>query len=154
MDVLAANVAARALSPSMAPGVNRLRAALVDSRERELYTDWEEATAAAIGQLRAAGGADPFDPRLAELVGQLSVASEHFRRLWPRHDVTPRAGGPALLHHPKLGDLELDREKLHIAGTDDQMLVIYHAEPGSPTSRALALLAAPRSESAHAVPRY
>jgi transcriptional regulator with XRE-family HTH domain len=140
-DVLAANTPARALSPSMAPGANRLRSALLDPRERALHADWEDATAEAIGQLRAAAGADSGDPRLAELVAELSIESEHFRRLWSRHDVARRAGGPALLHHPRVGDLELDREKLHIAGTDDQMLVVYHAEPGSASSRVLAALA-------------
>lgn len=140
-DVLAANVLARALSPSMAAGANRLRAALLDPRERGLYADWADVTADAIGQLRTAAGADPDDPRLAELVAGLSAESELFRRQWARHDVARRAGGPARLRHPRVGDLELDREKLHVAGTDDQMLVIYHAEPGSASSQALATLA-------------
>lgn len=140
-DVLAANALARALSPSMVRGANRLRAALLDPRERELYADWEDATADAIGQLRTAAGADPDDPRLAELVAGLSAESPQFRRLWSRHDVAGRAGGPARLRHPRLGDLEFDREKLHIAGTGDQMLVIYHAEPGSASFQALATLA-------------
>jgi hypothetical protein len=33
------------------------------------------------------------DPRVTRLVGGLSVASEHFRRLWARHDVAALAGG-------------------------------------------------------------
>lgn len=140
-DVLAANALARALSPSMVPGANRLRSALLDPRERELHADWEDATAEAIGQLRAGAGVDSGDPRLAELVAGLSLESARFRRLWSRHDVARRAGGPARLHHPRVGDLELDREKLHVAGTDDQMLVIYHAAPGSVSSQALAELA-------------
>ena len=44
------------------------------------------------------------------------------------------------MHHPEVGDLELHREKLIIAGTEDQVLVIYHADPGTASAEALALL--------------
>ena len=36
--------------------------------------------------------------------------------------------------------LELRREKLSIGDSGGQLLVIYHAEPGSETARSLALL--------------
>jgi hypothetical protein len=36
--------------------------------------------------------------------------------------------------------LELRREKLSIGNSGGQLLVIYHAEPGSETARSLALL--------------
>ncbi|MET7889423.1 hypothetical protein ABZU45_40495 [Streptomyces avermitilis] len=52
-DVLAANPLARALSPNMARGVNRLRAAFLDPREQELHRDWVQATAGVVAQLRA-----------------------------------------------------------------------------------------------------
>jgi MmyB-like transcription regulator ligand binding domain len=45
------------------------------------------------------------------------------------------------MHHPQVGELELHYENLQIAGTDGQTLIVYHADPDSPTSRALALLA-------------
>ncbi|WP_093782223.1 helix-turn-helix domain-containing protein [Actinacidiphila guanduensis] len=141
LDVLAANPVARALSPNLRPGTNRLLAAFLDPGERELFEDWEQATAAAVGQLRAVTGAHADDPRMAALVGELALKSERFRKLWARHDVVRRAGGPARLHHLEVGALELHREKLVVAGTDDQVLVVYHAEPGTPSARALARLA-------------
>jgi len=49
---------------------------------------------------------------------------------------------PERLHHPEVGDLTLSREKLTINGTDGQLLVIYHAEPGTNSGDGLALLAA------------
>jgi hypothetical protein len=58
------------------------------------------------------------------------ASSEDFRKFWARHEVVRRADGPARLHHPEVGDLELHRGKLIVAGTQDQTLVIYHAEPG------------------------
>lgn len=140
LDVLAANAMAQALSPNLSPGVNRLRAALLDPEEAEFYADWENATAAAVGQLRATMGAESDDPRLVELVGELSMKSDWFRRLWARQDVVRPAGGPARMHHPNVGDLTLHREKLSIAGTDRQVLVIYHADPGTASADALVLL--------------
>jgi hypothetical protein len=48
---------------------------------------------------------------------------------------------PARLHHPQVGDLTLSREKLAINGTGGQMLVIYHAQPGTGSAEKMALLA-------------
>jgi hypothetical protein len=42
------------------------------------------------------------------------------------------------MHHPEVGELELHREKLIVAGTQDQVLVIYHAGPATPSAQALA----------------
>jgi transcriptional regulator with XRE-family HTH domain len=140
-DVLAANPLATALSPAIRPGANRLRSVFLDPDERELYPDWEQATAGLIASFRASigtGAAD--DPRIAQLVGELSLASEHFRRLWARHDVRGLGGGAARLLHPQVGALELSREKLPVGGSDGQLLVIYHAAPGSESERALARL--------------
>lgn len=141
LNVLAANPMARALSPNMRPGVNRLLAAFLDPAEKDLHEDWEQSTAA-VGQLRAAMGAESDDPRMAALVGELSMKSDQFRRLWARQDVVRRAGGPARLRHPEVGDLELHREKLIVAGTGGQVLVIYHPDPGTASAGALALLGA------------
>jgi transcriptional regulator with XRE-family HTH domain len=140
LTVLAANAMAEALSPALRPGVNRLAAAFLDPREAELYADWEQVTAAAVGQLRASMAADTDDPRLVALVGELSVKSERFRQMWARKDIARVSGGPARLHHPQVGDLELHREKLLVAGADGQMLVVYHAAPHTPSAERLALL--------------
>jgi hypothetical protein len=44
------------------------------------------------------------------------------------------------MHHPEVGDLELHREKLIVAGAEGQVLVIYHADTGTASAQALALL--------------
>ena len=86
-------------------------------------------------------GAEVDDPRLNELVGELSIRSERFRQLWARHDARPTRSGITRLEHPVVGPLELSYEKLPIPDTDRQTLAVYHDEPGSPSARALALLA-------------
>jgi hypothetical protein len=92
-----------------------------------------------VASFRTSIGGDVEDPRIALLVGELSLASEPFRRLWARHDVKALAGAPTRMRHPEVGMLELRREKLAI-DSNGQLLVIYHAEPGSDSARALALL--------------
>ena len=139
-DVLAANRLATALSPSIRPGANRLRSVFLDPSEQDLLPDWEQATGGMVASFRASLGTDTDDPRITQLVGELSLASERFRQLWARHDVKPLAGAPVRMRHPQVGMLELGREKLAIGDSDGQLLVIYHAEPGSDSARSLALL--------------
>jgi transcriptional regulator with XRE-family HTH domain len=141
-DVLAANPLATALSPAIRPGANRLRSLFLDAGERDLYPDWEQAAASMVPSFRASIGTDTDDPRIAQLVGELSLASESFRRLWARHDVKALAGGTAVIRHPVVGPLELSREKLPIGDSGGQLLVIYHAAPGSASADGLAQLAA------------
>lgn len=141
-EVLAANRPAMALSPNFRPGVNRLRAVFLDPDEQALYPDWEQTIRNMVAGFRTSVGNDVDDPRIVQLVGELSLASERFRKLWARHDVTALAGGTFRLLHPEAGMLELRREKLPLADADGQILAIYHAEQGSATARALAGLAA------------
>jgi transcriptional regulator with XRE-family HTH domain len=140
MDVLAANPLGRALSPNYRPGRNLLRAVFLDPEERELHQDWDRATADAVAGLRAVSASDVDDPRLAALVGELSVHSERFRQLWARHDVHKRVGGTSWIKHPEVGLMHLRHEKLAVSGTDGQVLVIYHAEPDTESAQAIALL--------------
>ena len=139
-DVLAANRLATALSPSIRPGANRLRSTFLDPAERDLNPDWEHAIGGMVASFRASLGTGVDDPRIAQLVGELSLASEQFRRLWARHDVKALAGASTRMCHPQIGMLELRREKLSIGDSGGQLLVIYHAEPGSDSARSLALL--------------
>jgi transcriptional regulator with XRE-family HTH domain len=136
-DVLAANPRATALSPSMRPGKNRLRSMFLDPAERDLYPDWPKAISGMIASFRASIGPDADDPRIAQLVGELSLASEPFRKLWARHDVRALSGGAVTMNHPEVGPLALWREKLPMGDSGGQVLVIYHAEPGSDSAGAL-----------------
>jgi transcriptional regulator with XRE-family HTH domain len=141
MDVLAANSLAIALSPFNAPGRNGILAAFLEPEMRELHQDWEDMTARVVPYLRSVAGADIDDPRLVEIVGELSLRSERFRTLWARQDVKHKTTGTSLLGHPEAGPLELHYEKLLVPGTGGQTLVTYHAQPGSASEERLRLLA-------------
>lgn len=117
-----------------------LRALFTDPAARDYHPDWEQNTASVVAQLRAEAGADTDDPRLAALIGELSLQSERFRQLWARHDVQRGGGATSLIRNPQVGGLELRREKFAITGTDGLLVVMYHAEPGSRSAEGLALL--------------
>lgn len=126
LDVLAANPLATALSPRLVAGRNRLRDVFLDPGEQSLFPDWEAASAVLIAGFRRSVGADADDARVVELVGELSVASPAFSRLWGRHDVRERRGGTLTFEHPVVGELTVHREKLQVTGTDGLVLVLYH----------------------------
>lgn len=137
--VLAANPMARALSAGFTPGQNFLWWRLLDPAARELFVDWDEATYVAVGGLREIAGSDPDDPRLRALVDELSIRSERFRELWALADVGYR---PGVIHmrHPQVGELYLRPYRLDIPHSGGQHVLIYHAEPGSDSARALEAL--------------
>lgn len=108
---------------------------------RDLFVDWEQKAIDIVCQLRMDAGCYPDDPRLSALVGELSVKSEEFRRLWATHDVKEKSHGLKPMHHPLVGELSLNYESFRMPDDTDQVLVTYHAEPGSPSAEALRLLA-------------
>ncbi|MEU0187565.1 helix-turn-helix transcriptional regulator [Streptomyces sp. NPDC006207] len=140
MDVLAANDLAIALSPFNAPGHNGILAAFLEPEMRELHQDWDDMTARVVPYLRSIVGADMHDPRLVEIVGELTLSSERFRTLWARQDVKYKTSGTTLFRHPQAGPLELRYEKLLIPSAG-QTLITYHAQPGSTSEERLRLLA-------------
>jgi MmyB-like transcription regulator ligand binding domain len=85
-------------------------------------------------------GANPHDPLLLELVEELSTHSEHFRRLWARHDVRARSSEVKQLRHYDVGEPALSWEALTVNGTPGQQLIIMTAEPGSSSEHALKAL--------------
>ncbi|MER6730535.1 MULTISPECIES: helix-turn-helix transcriptional regulator [Streptomyces] len=87
--------------------------------------------------LRTAGARHPADRALGELVNEYAAHSPDFVAGWRSHDVHLRPTLRKRLHHPELGELELDRQTLLVPGTSLR-LVLYTADPGSPSATALA----------------
>ena len=141
-DVLAANRLAEALYPVCATRGNIVRTMFLDAEAScILYAQYDHVAADTVAALRATSGADVDDPELISLVGELSLKSESFRRLWARHDVRAKTEGEKRLRHPLVGDVTVRYETFSVNGAEGQQLVVYHAEPGSPSERALNLLA-------------
>jgi len=144
-DVLAWNQTASALFGDWAARApqerNWARITFLDPASRKLFTDWESKAYDVVGQLRLGAGLHPDDSLLASLIGELSMKSRDFRRLWAAHDVKKKTYGTMRLSHPLVGELTLRYETFAQLGDQEQSLTIYHAEPGSPSEEALRLLA-------------
>ncbi|MEU9330023.1 helix-turn-helix transcriptional regulator [Streptomyces canus] len=108
---------------------------------QNLFVPWEQKASDVVSYLRMDAGCHPDDPRLSALVGELSVKSEEFRRLWATHDVKEKNFGVKQLRHPLVGELTLNFESFPLSDGTEQALITYHAEPGSPSAEALRLLA-------------
>lgn len=152
MDVLAGNRLARLLYGRPLPGLNTARHIFLEESERGLYAGWETCTLDAVGHLRLAAGKYPDDPRLASLIGELSMGSERFRRLWARADVRARTHGCKAYRHPLVGLLELHQENFTLPDESGMELVVLSAPPGSPAEDGLRLLASLGADSDDAQP--
>ena len=141
MDVLAYNDLAGALHSGFAHERNMVRVLFLDPASRDVYPDWDDAAQEAVATLRAAAVSNLDHPRLTELVGELSLKSAEFRRLWSRHDVRAKTAGSKRIVHPMVGELTVAWETFAVSSAPGQLLVAYQAEPGSESERALALLA-------------
>ncbi|MBW8701250.1 hypothetical protein MBT84_16725 [Streptomyces sp. MBT84] len=120
---------------------NWARMVFLQPEYHDLFVDWEQKAIDIVCQLRYEAGCYPDDPRLSALVGELSVKSEEFRRLWATHDVKEKSHGLKQLRHPLVGDLELQFESFRPPSDGELSMVTYHAEPGSASAEALRLLA-------------
>ncbi|RSS57136.1 helix-turn-helix transcriptional regulator [Streptomyces sp. WAC01280] len=145
MDVLAANKLGYALITDFQARPhhqrNAARFVFLDDAARSLYTDWERVAADCVATLRLYAGRHSDDPQLTELIGELSLHSDTFRRLWADHDVLAHTTGSKRLHHPLVGDLTLEYIVLAVEGDPDQTLIIYTPEPASPSAEAIGILA-------------
>lgn len=121
--------------------VNVARFVFLNRDAAEFFTDWETIANDSVAILRAESGRDPYDRRLSDLVGELSTRSDDFRVRWAAHNVQLSCTTVKHLHHPVVGDLTLTYESLHLPNDPGQRILVYAAEPASPTSDALRLLA-------------
>ncbi|GHB45849.1 DNA-binding protein [Streptomyces cirratus] len=120
---------------------NLVRMVFLDPATAELYAEWECRACQVVSYLRLYAGRHPDDEQLSALVGELSVKSEEFRRLWAAHTLADnKTRGVKRLRHPVVGDLSLAFETLVLPDDSEQSLITFHAAPGSPSADALRLL--------------
>ena len=145
LDLLAANQLGEAFySPQFEDAVRPVNAArflFLSPRAKEFFVDWDTIANDCVGILRAEAGRDPYDKRLSDLIGELSTRSEEFRVRWAAHHVKLHRTGVKRFHHPVVGELTVDFEMLDLPGDPGQKMLVYSAEPASPSQQALQLLA-------------
>ncbi|MCT7353267.1 helix-turn-helix transcriptional regulator [Streptomyces sp. 15-116A] len=128
---------------------NWARLVFLNPEYRERYVDWDQKASDIVSFLRMDAGRYPDDPQMSTLVGELSMKSEEFRRLWATHDVKEKGHGTKRMRHPLVGELTLAYETFHLPDDPDQALITYHAEPGSPSAEALRLLGSWAADARH-----
>lgn len=144
-EIVATNPLARALydpvfrSQGETPGYGRF--IFLDPAARRFYPDWEWIADANVASLRTVAGRRPYDKSITDLVGELSTRSEEFRVRWARHDVRLHIEGIKRLHHPQVGELELEYNALVLPADEDLDLMVYTAAPGTGSAEKLRLLA-------------
>jgi len=133
-DILAANPLGAALFPT-----TNLARFVFEPEARDFFPDWEAVAVTTVAGLRTVG--DPGDPVLATMVADLGEASREFRRLWDRRDlITERPDEATRINHPEVGSLTVTNETFTVTGAPGQQLVVYQAEPGSPSEHTLTIL--------------
>ncbi len=144
MDVLATNVLGHAFYDEVLDGPgqgNLARYCFLDERAKTFYSDWEAAADVTVSILRTEAGRDPQDKQLHDLIGELSTCSDTFRTRWGAHDVRRHGSGTKEFHHHAVGDLTLTYEGMELTAEPGLSLLVYTAEPGSPSQERLQLLA-------------
>lgn len=144
-DMLAANRLARALyAPLLADPrrpANNARFVYLDPASRDFFTDWDRGADDIAAMLRSEAGRNPYDKQLVELIGELSTRSEDFRTRWAAHNVRFHRTGHKQLHHPVVGELDLNFEAMELPAQPGLTMLVYTAPLGSPTADSLRLLA-------------
>lgn len=139
-DVLASNAIADALFHGWAHSHNLMHVVFTDPAARAFYRDWYEVARNSVAGFRLGHGVAPDDPRVRQVLGELLERSPEFAELWAHHDARGKALERKRFEHREVGQLTLTMQTFDVRSAPGQELVVYHAEPASPSSEALALL--------------
>ncbi|WP_090800909.1 helix-turn-helix transcriptional regulator [Asanoa ishikariensis] len=140
-DLLGANrlgFALLGLHPSERP--NMARQMFLSPTMRDLVVEWEREAHNTVAYLRNASSDAHDDPLLAELVGDLSIRSAEFARIWATHPVAECLHSLREWDHPLVGRLTLNEESLRLPDDPGQRIIFNGAAPGSPSAERLRLL--------------
>ena len=148
-EVLARNVLLTAvLGNPVQPGSSFIRYLFLDPSARERIVNWVDFAQASVGALRREAARRPHDTRLRVLISELRASDPQVDRWWNDHTVRDYASVAKRIRHPDAGDLFFDIEIVAAPQEPDQRLVVYTAQPDSPTARMLPILASWSTEPA------
>lgn len=139
-DVLARNRLGAALWRPFTYSDNLLLNIFLDDAAPTFYKDWRAAAVNTVAGFRAAAGVALDDPRVKEIVAELTAASPEFVEIWERNDARGKSADVKTFVHPEVGELTLRMQTFDVRSAPGQQLVVYHAEAGSPSAQALKLL--------------
>jgi transcriptional regulator with XRE-family HTH domain len=118
-------------------GVNWARVLFCDARCQALFANWDAVTIDVAGRLRTSLARDPDNPAVREIIDELQRDSPRFATLWGWKPVRERPLGTVYIDHPTVGPLELRDTVMRLADADEQLVLVFQAEPGSDSERRL-----------------
>src|SRR3954452_1108968 len=139
-DVLARNALGAALWRPFTHSDNLLLNIFLAGAAPSFYANWRQAAVNTVAGFRAAAGIAGDDPRVAEIVEELRAASQEFVEIWERNNARGKAADVKTFRHPEVGELTLRMQTFDVRSAPGQQLIVYHAEPGTASAQALALL--------------
>jgi transcriptional regulator with XRE-family HTH domain len=140
-DVLAQNALLETvLGRPFGEGTSFTRFLFQDPLARQRIINWEMFAAASVAALRREAGRRPYDTALRRLIDDLR-ADPRVDAWWHDHRVVDYSSLVKNIDHPVAGHLRFEVETVSAPLDPEQRLVVYTAEPDSPTARALPLLA-------------
>jgi transcriptional regulator with XRE-family HTH domain len=140
-DVLAQNALLETvLGRPFGEGTSFTRFLFQDPLARQRIINWEMFAAASVAALRREVGRRPYDTALRRLIDDLR-ADPQVDAWWHDHRVVDYSSLVKNIDHPVAGQLRFEVETVSAPLDPEQRLVVYTAEPDSPTARALPLLA-------------
>ena len=85
--------------------------------------DWHSIARICVGYVRAAAEGEG-EPRLAELIGELSLRDRDFRTWWAERHASYQTHGTKTFIHPATGQYPLDWQALRTAGEHQTLMVM------------------------------
>lgn len=128
------------------PDRNLLRHLVLDPEYQVDPAEYEVIVSRVLARFRVDFGQAPDDPRMVELINELTAASPVFERLWQRSEVSSRSHGINVTRHPRLGGLTFEHSSYVPEGSPKLRLVIF-APHDEKTRRHIAELCAERRSS-------
>jgi len=112
----------------------------LDPQARTFYADWPRAGRNTVAGFRVLHGATPDDPRVQHVLAELTRRSAEFLELWQRQEVRGKSEDDKTFCHPIVSELTLHMQAFDVRAAPGQQLVVYLAEPGTDSARAITRL--------------
>ncbi|MFK3985254.1 helix-turn-helix transcriptional regulator [Micromonospora sp. NPDC050397] len=122
------------------PLVNIARIIFLDPSSRDLFPDWESQAHDIAAYLRTAAARHPGDHELHALIGELSVRSPDFVRIWSGYPVGDCVHSRREYRHPQVGTMTLEEEIVRLADDPGMRIIFSGAPEGTESAERLRLL--------------
>ncbi|MEV8090618.1 helix-turn-helix transcriptional regulator [Streptomyces nigra] len=123
------------------PRPNIARITFLDMSARDLFPDWESQARDITAYLRHAAAHHPDDQELHALIGELSVHSADFTRIWSDHPVSDCLASQREYRHPQVGTMRLNEEVVRLTDAPGTRIIFSGADEGTESAERLRLLA-------------